>query len=86
MAIVRVCLKAFVECIRVQTFSRNAHHQIQVDVHFISTTLRPFARLDEEYVSAFTHSRLMLPFAVNLIDFWKTFWRLLWIDALMVRH
>lgn len=38
--LIRMLLKTFQECVRLQTFSRNGYQQIQLDVLFLCETLR----------------------------------------------
>ncbi len=53
MGILRIALKSFVECVRLQTLSRNGYQQIQVDMYFLALILRPFAALDDDIFDRF---------------------------------
>jgi len=44
--IVKICLKTLVECIRLQTFSKNGFQQIQVDAYFVRITFKDY--IDDE--------------------------------------
>lgn len=47
--IVKVSLKAYVELIRLNTFGKTGHHQMQVDIYFLRVVLGKL--IDEEYLS-----------------------------------
>lgn len=38
--IVKLCLKSLQEFVRLQTFNRSGFQQIQLDIHFLKTTLK----------------------------------------------
>ena len=41
--IVKLCLKSLQEFVRLQTFNRSGFQQIQLDIHFLKTTLKDTA-------------------------------------------
>lgn len=74
--VVKMTLKTFEECVRLQTFNRSGYQQIQLDVHYLRDTLRDLVdngtvieiMLDE--VSAYSLALRRIPsslwtFAVN---------------------
>lgn len=46
LGIIKICLKSFLECVRLKTFSRPGYQQLQLDLHFLGHSLRPLASKD----------------------------------------
>jgi len=46
-SIVKVCFRTFLECVRLVTFGNSGYQQIQLNLHYLRTTLEHFKLIDD---------------------------------------
>ncbi|KAF3622147.1 vacuolar protein sorting-associated protein 51 isoform X1 [Capsicum chacoense] len=64
--IVKLCLKSLQEFVRLQTFNRSGFQQIQLDIHFLKTTLKDIA--DDEAAVDFLLDEVIVAAAERCLD------------------
>ncbi|KAL3364934.1 hypothetical protein AABB24_010205 [Solanum stoloniferum] len=64
--IVKLCLKSLQEFVRLQTFNRSGFQQIQLDIHFLKTTLKDTA--DDEAAVDFLLDEVIVAAAERCLD------------------